>query len=97
MSHHKVIKRKEKLLIKGVSKTTNWNQEQRGESCKPFSLGDRAVGYFEHEVLAELAALGAGYNSEQIKKLVKKLEAQRKELLKDLLSGINLREGIPHE
>lgn len=61
-----VIKLPQKLQTKGVSRTTNYTQEQRGESCKPFQLGERAVGYFEHEAQAELAALAAGYNSSQI-------------------------------
>jgi predicted DNA-binding transcriptional regulator AlpA len=82
----KIIRRNEKLEILGLSKTTNYEKEKRGESCKAFKISERNAGYIEQHVLAEAAALSCGYNAEKMKQLVVNLEGQRKEILAGLLA-----------
>lgn len=48
---------------------------------KAIPLGDRAVGYLQHELDAVLSARIAEQSNEQIKELVKSLIAKRKGVL----------------
>lgn len=73
----RLIRRPEKLLLKGRSKSSNYNDEQQGLCVPPVSIGDRAVAYIKHEVEAVIQARIEGNTPEQIKALVQELIANR--------------------
>lgn len=80
------------LPTAGRSKTMLYSDQAKGLFPKPIKLGgetSRAAHYPKHEVQAVLAARIAGYNDEQIKALVIKLEQQRKDILSELLAHID--------
>jgi predicted DNA-binding transcriptional regulator AlpA len=52
----------------------------RKEFPKPIATGHRSCGYFEHELQQMITAYAKGFDSEQLKQLSRKIEAQRLEL-----------------
>lgn len=72
-----LIRRPEKLLLKGRSKSSNYNDEQKGLCVPPISIGDRSVAYIKTEVLAVVQARIEGKTIDQIKTLVQELIANR--------------------
>jgi len=76
----KLIRRPEKLLRTGRSKSSNYNDEKQGLCVPPISIGPRAVAYVEHEVKAVIQARIAGKTNDEIKALVAELIAQRKQI-----------------
>jgi len=65
----------------GISRSTHYNQIQAGLWCPPISLGERARGYPKHETDEVLTARINGHTPDEIKELVQKLIAERKDLL----------------
>ena len=63
----------------GLSRSTIYLRISQGLWTKPVSLGARAVGWPSDEVEAINSARIAGNTDEEIRVLVKKLEAARKE------------------
>lgn len=63
---------------RGVSRSTHYNQISQGLMTHPVSLGSRARGWPEDEIEAINSAQIAGNSDEEIRALVKKLEAARK-------------------
>lgn len=72
-----IIRRPAVLTITGKSKSSLRLDIINGLMPPPISLGDRAVGFFQHEILAVIAALGAGYSKSEIQTLVKQLISER--------------------
>jgi prophage regulatory protein len=68
----------------GRSKTSIYLDGLKGVFPTPISLGERAKGYLEHEVMAVIAARAQGCNESQVQKLVKELIESRKHLAKSL-------------
>ena len=64
----------------GLSRSTIYLRIAQGPWTKPVSLGARAVGWLSNEVAALNAARIAGKTDEEIRTLVAKLEAARKDL-----------------
>lgn len=62
----------------GLSRSTIYLRIAQGQWTKPISLGARAVGWPSSEVAAINAARISGKTNEEIRLLVKKLEAGRK-------------------
>jgi prophage regulatory protein len=62
----------------GHSRSTIYLRIAQGLLTKPVSLGGRSVGWPESEISTLLAARIAGKSDEEIRVLVKKLEASRK-------------------
>lgn len=62
----------------GHSRSTIYLRIAQGLWTKPVSLGGRSVGWPASEISVLLAARIAGKNDEEIRALVKKLEADRK-------------------
>ena len=65
----------------GLSRSTLHNRIQKGLWCPPISLGERAVGFLEHETDELIAAYINGYSSDQLRELVINLVAERATLL----------------
>lgn len=63
----------------GYSRSTIYLRIAQGLWTKPVSLGGRSVGWPASEVSALLAARIAGKSDNEIRELVEKLEAARKE------------------
>lgn len=63
----------------GLSRSTIYLRVSQGLWTKPVSLGPRAVGWPSDEVTAINAARIAGKTDDEIRILVTKLEASRKE------------------
>lgn len=57
-----------------------YGRVRTGEFTKPVKIGQRAVGWPEHEVQAIVRATIAGYTPDQMKELVKQLHADRAKL-----------------
>lgn len=68
------------LERRGRSRSSRYLDIQQGLFTKPVSIGLRAVGWPENEVLALNAARIAGKSDTEIRQLVTKLEAARKTL-----------------
>ena len=66
-------------LESGLSRSTIYQRIAEGLWTKPVSLGARAVGWPSDEVEAINAARIAGKTNEEIRTLVTKLEAARKD------------------
>lgn len=64
----------------GLSRSTIYLRISQGLWTKPISLGARAVGWPSHEVAAINLARIAGKTDEEIRALVVKLEAARKQV-----------------
>jgi prophage regulatory protein len=62
----------------GHSRSTIYLRIAQGLWTKPVSLGGRSVGWPASEISVLLSARIAGKNDEEIRALVKKLEADRK-------------------
>jgi prophage regulatory protein len=75
--HIKLIRRPQVLSCCGFSKSTLYNKIDNFLFCPPIPLGERAVGYVEHEVQAVLKAMVEGRTPEEIKSLVAELVTQR--------------------
>lgn len=67
------------VSLRGTSRSTLYADIQKGLYTHPVSIGARAVGWPEHEVAALNAARIAGKTDNEIRELVEKLEAARKE------------------
>ena len=61
----------------GLSRSTIYLRITQGLWTKPISLGGRSVGWPASEIATLLAARIAGKSDEEIRILVKKLEAER--------------------
>lgn len=78
-----IVKQPSLLKQFAFSKSTLFTQINQGLMPKPISLGNRAVGYLQHELDAVLSARIAGQSNEEIKQLVKYLVAKRQEVFND--------------
>jgi len=74
---YQLIRRPEVLILRARSKSAQQLDEKAGLSCPPISIGERAVAYIKHEVIAVIQARIEGRSPEQIKCLVKELVANR--------------------
>jgi len=74
---YQLIRRSEKLSMKGRSKSSNYNDEQQGLCVTPISIGERAVAYIKHEVEAIIQARIESKTPDQIKVLVQELITNR--------------------
>lgn len=66
------------LNQRGRSRSAHYLDIQQGLFTHPVSIGARAVGWPAHEVDAINSARIAGMDDDEIRILVRKLEAQRK-------------------
>lgn len=69
------------LAKRGRSRSAHYLDIQEGLFTHPVSIGARAVGWPDHEVEAINAARIAGKSDDEIRALVKRLEAARKNLV----------------
>lgn len=63
----------------GTGRSTTYSQISEGLLPKPVSIGSRAVAWPEHEIDSIIKARVAGKSDDEIRDLVRKLEAARKE------------------
>lgn len=75
----KILRKPEVLNILNLSETSLHRQIKSKVFLPSFSLGCRAVGWYEHEVKAIVKARAASKSNEQIKALVAELEAARQQ------------------
>ena len=64
----------------GLSRSTIYLYIQQGLWIKPVRLGARSVGWPDYEVSALLSARISGKSDDEIRELVKVLDAKRKDL-----------------
>jgi len=76
----KLIRKPEALALTCMSKSTFHLRLNDGLYAPSISIGERAVAYIEHEVLAVIAAQIQGKNKDEIRLLVKALVAQRQHI-----------------
>ena len=77
---HKILRIPTVKSESGLSRSTIYLRIAQGLWTKPVSLGARAVGWPSDEVAALNAARIAGKTDDEIRTLVAKLEAARKDL-----------------
>ncbi len=68
------------LAVSGVGRSGHYQAIAEGLYTKPVKISARAVGWPAHEVEQINRAKIAGFNDDQLRQLVTKLHAQRKEL-----------------
>lgn len=73
----KIIRKPEVLSLLCVSETSLYRQINAKSFPPSFSLGCRAVGWYEHEINAVIKARAAGKTEDQIKTLVDTLISAR--------------------
>ena len=73
-----ILRLPEVLRLRGRSRSTHYQDVQRGLFTHPVAIGDRAVGWPEHEVTALNAARIAGKGDAEVRALVTSLETARK-------------------
>ena len=73
----------------GLSRSTIYLRISQGLWTKPISLGGRAVGWPANEVATLNAARIAGICEEEMRCLVMKLEAERKDLFANIVGRAN--------
>ena len=74
-----IVRRKQVEADTGYSRSTIYLRISQGLFVKPVGLGARAVGWPAREVVALNAARIAGKSDAEIRALVAKLEASRKD------------------
>ena len=72
-----ILRRPAVQALNGLSRSTTYVHIAQGLWPKPVSLGARAVGFPADECEAVIAARIAGKSNDEIRALVKKLEAAR--------------------
>jgi len=75
---------------RGKSRSTIYSEISRGLFLRPFRLGPRAGGWFQHESDLVDAARAAGKSDKEIRQLVANLEAARGADFDRLLKDSNL-------
>ena len=83
-----ILKQSEVLEITRQSSTTLWRQVKAGTFSPPIQIGAKATGYIQDEVDAVLSARSIGMSDIELKNLVKKLIAQRKERASRILKAV---------
>ena len=73
-----ILRRRSVELQSGYSRSTLYLRISQGLWTHPVKIGPRAVGWPDHEVTAVNFARIAGKSDEEIRALVKRLEAARK-------------------
>jgi len=76
-----ILRMRVTLQRTGESRSGHYKNIQDGLFTRPVKIGTRASGHPEHEVEAIIAARIAGMSDDEIRELVKKLEANRKSAL----------------
>lgn len=74
------LRRGDVLKQTGLSNSTFYKRISDGHFVPPVNLGERAVGWLEHEVNQVLAAIAAGHSADELQGLVRDLVQQRKGL-----------------
>lgn len=74
-----IIRRPQVDRKRGTSKSSTYLDIQRGTWPPPIRLGARARGWLLHEADAVLRARAAGASDDELRALVKRLVAQRRE------------------
>jgi prophage regulatory protein len=67
------------IELRGKGRSSNYSDVQAGLLTTPVKIGLRAVAWPEHEVLAINAARAAGKSDDEIRMLVTRLVADRKQ------------------
>lgn len=86
--NHNVNRKPEVLKRFGFSNTTLHNLQKRKLFVSSINIGERAVGFLEHELQAIIAARAANQSHDQIRVLVAKLEEQRKQTANAFLNAV---------
>jgi len=74
-----ILRLRQVLQKRGKSRSSHYEDIRHGLFTKPVSIGVRAVGWPENEAEALVAAQIAGKTLADIRNLVQRLEAARKE------------------
>ena len=77
LNHLKIVRKPEVLTLLGLSETSLHRQVKAKIFPPSFSLGCRAVGWYEHEINAVIKARAAGKTEAEIKTLVNYLISAR--------------------
>ena len=83
------VNRKPEVLERfGFSNTTLHNLQKRKLFVSSINIGERAVGFLEHELQAIIAARAANQSDAEIRVLVERLEEQRKQSANGFLNAL---------
>ena len=82
-----ILRLPEVMARTGLSRSTIYVRISKGLWPKPISLGERAVGWPDHEVEAVNAARVAGKSNEEVEVIVRNLEANRVNAAPDTSPG----------
>ncbi|MFT4058463.1 MAG: AlpA family phage regulatory protein [Legionella sp.] len=82
-----LLRRPQVQSTSGLSRSTLYLRISQGLWTKPVSLGERSVAWPESEIMALNAARIAGFPNDDIRVLVKQLEASRSQIAKGVSSN----------
>ncbi len=74
----KILRQKTTWKLRGRSRAAHYSDIEKGLFPPAIAIGERAVGYPEYEVEAIISAQISGKTQDDIRELVKKLIADRK-------------------
>lgn len=80
----KIVRLKEVTALTGLSKSTVYTRINHGVMPPSFSLGGKACGWLEDEILACNAFQAVGCSTSELKAFVQMLVAQRSTSLKQI-------------
>lgn len=80
-----ILRLPEVLRERGRSRSSHYSDIQQRLFTRPIAIGVRSIGWPANEVAALNAARIAGKADEEIRELVVKLEAARKDSVRELL------------
>jgi len=69
----------------GISKSTFYERLNKGLIPPSISLGERAVGWLEHEITLLINAMAAGYSEADLQSLIKDMVENRQQELEQLM------------
>ena len=85
-----VERRKQVLKRTGLSHSHFYKLIELGLWIRPFKLNTRSVGWFVHETDALITARTGGATTDQIKAIIKTLEAEREKAFKQMMEDMGL-------
>ncbi len=86
-SAERILRLPRVLDARGVGRSTHYNDVASGLYTKPVRIGQRSCGWPASEVDALVKARIAGRSNDEIKSLVKRLEAKRAQAADEMVAA----------
>ena len=81
----RLIRKPEVLDRLNISKSTFYERLNKGLLPPAIPLGERAVGWLDHEITLLISAMATGYSEADLKGLIKDMVEKRRQELEQLM------------